>query len=89
MKDMEKELREKLFKLGSESENAFDLAEKAYQLGEKSLSEKNAILKHDADIMFNALWLIVSDHDVDNFDKCMDVACKALLFLKDKTRNDT
>ena len=45
--------------------------------------------KHDADIMFNALWAIISDDKIDDLDKCMTVASTAINSIIDKTRNDT
>lgn len=46
-------------------------------------------LKKDADIMFNALFAIISDMEIDNLDKCMQVASNAINSLLDKTRLDT
>lgn len=45
--------------------------------------------QHDSDIMFNALFAIISDPEIDTIEKCMDVAGKALEELLDETRFDT
>ncbi len=95
---MEKELREKFESILHEVAPNYTYIEdskcitamhSAYQLGEKSLAEENTQLKHDADVMFDALFAIISNDEIDDLDKCMNTASAALNKIIDKTRHDT
>jgi len=66
--------------------DAFKAMQSAFEMGRQ---EVNVNLKKDADTMFDALYAIISDMEVDNLDKCMKVAGDAINALIDKTRADT
>lgn len=53
------------------------------------LLRENLQLKSDADIMFNALFSIISDNKIYNLEKCMEVANDAINNIADKTRHNT
>lgn len=46
-------------------------------------------VKQDADTMFNALFAIISDVEIDDLEKCMQTAENAISSLLDKGRFDT
>ncbi|MCW3111345.1 MAG: hypothetical protein JWQ09_5851 [Segetibacter sp.] len=71
--------------IGYEQSDVFEAMQVHADQQNKSLIDEIKRLKEDANIMFDALFAIISDIAVDDLGKCMDIAGKAVNNLLDKS----